>query len=509
MLSSVASFGLFGIDCYRITVEADLTRGMPAFDLVGLPDAAVKEARDRVRASARHIGFSFPTARVVVNLAPADTKKVGSFYDLAILLAVLRADGALEASLDGIAFLGELSLGGELRPLPGVLPMVLGASSLGIKEIIIPFENAAEGSVVQDVAVFAAKNVCEVLAHLRGEKRLPSCLSMSFASSLTSPPLEDLADVRGQHDAKRALTVAAAGSHNLLMLGSPGSGKSMLAKRLPSILPPMTYSEQVETTKLYSVSGLLPRSVGLVKARPFRAPHHTASAAGLTGGGAIPRPGEVSLAHNGVLFLDELPEFSRAMMEGLRQPLEDGCVTISRVGARITYPSDFMLIAAMNPCPCGFFGHPKKPCVCSATAISRYLSHISGPLLDRIDIHLEIPPVDYESLSGKTPEESSETIRQRVEAARAIQTARFSGLGIHSNAAIPRSHLEQFCPLTGEASRLLKLAFEKLGLSARGYDRIVKVSRTIADLGGSALITEAHVAEAVQYRALDRKYWNR
>lgn len=510
MFAAVNSFGLVGIDAYPVTVEADLSRGLPAFELVGLPDAAVKEARDRVRAAMKNTGLAFPTARIVLNLAPADRRKSGSAYDLAILLAIGLASGELDADLSGTAFLGELSLGGELRPLPGVLPMVLGAAALGIREVIVPYDNAAEGAVAQDVAVYAARSIGEVLDHLRGRKRLPRCTSLPVEPAVP-PPCPDYADVRGQAGAKRAVTIAAAGLHNLLLIGPPGSGKSMIARRLPSILPAPSYAEQVETTKLYSVSGLLPRGVGLMAERPFRSPHHSVSAAGMVGGGSNPRPGEVSLAHNGVLFLDELPEFPRQVTEGLRQPLEDGEVTISRVGSRITYPGRFMLVAAMNPCPCGFYGHPQKTCTCRPGAIERYLGRISGPLLDRIDIHLEVPAVDYESLSGASPGLSSAEMRRQVEAARRFQLARFEALGIpaRSNASIPRSLLDRCCPLSDEASRLLRLAFDRLGLSARGYDRILKVARTIADLDGSEVIAGAHLSEAVQYRCLDRKYWNR
>ncbi|MBR6736518.1 MAG: YifB family Mg chelatase-like AAA ATPase [Oscillospiraceae bacterium] len=508
MFASSGSFGLHGIEPFRVSAEADISRGLPAFEIVGLPDAAVREARDRVKAAAKNSGLSFPEGRIVINLAPADRKKAGSVYDLAILTAILRANGTISADTANIGFIGELSLDGALRSVSGVLPMILESASLGMKEVIIPFGNAGEGAVVSGVPVYAAKTLGEVINHLSGRERLPLCSEAAPLVEEKDMPIPDLCDVRGQHAAKRALTVAAAGLHNLLFLGSPGSGKSMLAKRLPSILPEMSETERIETTKIFSAAGLLPEGVGLLKERPFRAPHHSVSPVGLTGGGSNPRPGEVSLAHNGVLFLDELPEFSRAAMEGLRQPLEDGSVTIARAAARITYPSRVMLVAAMNPCPCGYWGHPTKPCTCRPDAIKRYLGRISGPLLDRLDLHVEVPPVPYEDLTSPANEETSESVRLRIETARAMQLDRFEGTGVTANAFLPRSMLDKYCPVTDEGKRLLSLAFDRLGLSARGYDRILRVARTIADLDGCDVINESHLSEAVQYRTLDRKYWN-
>ncbi len=506
MYARVTSLGLYGLDGYAVTVEADTSNGLPSFSIVGLPDAAVSESRDRVRAVVRNCGFTFPVSRITVNLAPADKRKTGPIYDLPILVAILMASGQLDRSCGGCAFLGELSLDGQLRPVDGVLPMALAAKQEGIEELFLPAENAAEAAVA-GVRAYGLGNVCQLMDHLSGRSPISPAEPLSFDGEGLEYAL-DFRDIKGQPFARRAAEIAAAGGHNLLLIGPAGSGKSMLARRMPSILPPLSYEEALECTKIHSVAGTLRSGRSLVSERPFRSPHHTVSPAGLTGGGSIPRPGEISLAHNGVLFLDELPEFPRQAMEVLRQPVEDGTVTISRASAALTYPCSIALVAAMNPCPCGNFGNPKKQCSCTPGMVERYLGRISGPLLDRIDLHVEMPAVDYEELASASPGEDSASIRRRVVAARELQRRRLKDPA-GCNARIPAGRMREICPMTSAAESTLKRAFERLALSARAYDKILKVARTIADLAGSEMIDTQHIAEAVQYRALDKKYWQR
>lgn len=507
MFSRVTSIGLFGLESYRVDVEADLSGGLPRFDVVGLPDAAVSESRERVRAAIHNSGFDFPVSRVTINLAPADIKKEGPVYDLPIMIALLKATGQLRVNTDGCAFIGELSLSGEIHKINGVLPMVIRAQKESIEKIFVPYDNRRESAVVKGIEVYPVKTVKELLDHLNGIKEIEPVTEEDYIEMLTPLGLPDFSDVKGQYQPKRALEVAAAGGHNVLMIGPPGSGKSMLAKRIPSILPDMTFDESLETTNIYSISGKLPDGISLMKARPFRSPHHTISPAGLSGGGTVPRPGEISLAHNGVLFLDELPEFSRSSMEILRQPIEDGKITIARVAATYSYPCSVMLVAAMNPCPCGNFGHPTKPCTCPKGAPARYLSKVSGPLLDRLDIHIEVPAVNYDELSSTVNEECSADIKKRVNAARKLQQQRLENTGISCNAKMTAALTRKHCQITEEASKVLKASFESLGLSARAYDKVLRVSRTIADLENDEIINSEHILEAVQYRSLDRKFW--
>lgn len=507
MFAEISSFGLFGLNAFPVEVEIETSRGIPQFDIVGLADTVVRESRERIRSALRSCDIKFPVNSVMINLAPASTKKSGSVYDMAILTAVLYSMNIVDEIPENSAFAGEVSLGGDFRYTNGIISMAILARETGKKSLFVPYENAREASVIQGIDVYAVKNTDELISHLRSEKLIEPCKPYIPPEPEYCETL-DFADVKGQKAAKKALEIVAAGGHNAILIGPPGVGKSMLAKRLPSILPPLTFDEAVETTKIYSSSGLLDEKNPIITRRPFRSPHHTISGIGLIGGGTIPHPGEASLAHNGVLFLDELTEFGHKKLDNLRQPMEDRFISISRAAGSATYPCSIMLVAATNPCPCGFFGHPTQKCRCSRNTVKKYISKISGPLIDRFDLHIEVSCINYNELSSRKKEESSAEIRKRVIAAREMQKERFKGTSITCNALITDDKLHEMCAIDSSADKIIKQVMESFGLSGRAYNRTLKVARTISDLEGSEKIQRQHVFAATQYRSIDKKYWN-